>query len=80
MLPVPARRAVGLVLGLADAPGSAATAGSVVVSARVSSAVQSVDIDQWLCLRYRVWLCALKFTRMRHLTSVYGTASRGFRP
>jgi small subunit ribosomal protein S6 len=34
------------VLVLADASGSAATAGRVVVSARVSSAVQSADIDQ----------------------------------
>ncbi|MHB1576890.1 MAG: hypothetical protein ACYCX9_10355 [Candidatus Dormibacteria bacterium] len=43
---MPARRAVGRVLVLADASGSAATAGRAVVSARVSSAVQSADIGR----------------------------------
>ncbi|MDA8262609.1 MAG: hypothetical protein M0Z47_07235 [Actinomycetota bacterium] len=42
----PRAGAPGRVLVLADASGSAATAGRVVVSAHVSSVVQTADIDR----------------------------------
>ncbi len=72
-LPVPARRVGGLIL--VDAPGSSATAGSVAVYARVSSADQRTDLDRQVA-RATAWATGEGVSVGRVVTEV-GSALNG---